>query len=586
MHLALAAAMDPHNDPDRRAWHRALAAEGPDEEVASELERSAGRAQSRGGLAAAAAFLQRAVALTPEPAQRSERALAAAQASLQAGEFDAALGLLTTAEAGALDEIQGARIDLLRGQVAFVSSWGSDAVSLLLGAAGRLEPLDLDLARETYLEAWGAAMFAGRLADSANVADVSRAASAAAPRADPPRPSDLLLDGLARLITEGRTAAAPALERAMGAFAGDGISAEAGLRWGWLAVVPALVLWDFDGWLAIADRGVQLARDAGALALLPIVLTSRCVAASMVGEFATANSLIVEADAIAEATETRMAPYATLVLGALRGREAEISESIAATIQISAAEGQGIGVQFGKWVAAILYNGLGRYDEALAAAQEASEIIPELYISTWALPELIEAATRTGEMARAVEALQRLVVETNVGDSDWGLGIQARARALVSDGEEAERSYREAIERLGRTHLRPELARAHMLYGEWLRRQNRRIDAREQLRRAYDMFSEIGMMAFGDRALHELRATGETVRKREDDTRNNLTPQEEQIARLALEGRTNPEIAAQLYISARTVEWHLRKVFMKLGVTSRRGLRDALPGRGGTGRGQ
>ena len=432
------------------------------------------------------------------------------------------------------------------------------------------------MARETYLEAWGAAMFAGRLADGANVADVSRAASAAAPRADSPRPSDLLLDGLARLITEGRAAAAPALERAVGAFAGDGISAEAAFRWGWLAVVPALVLWDLDGWLAISDRGVQPARDAGGLAVLPIVLTSRCVCASMVGDFATATSLIAEADAIAEATETRFAPYAALALGALRGREAEISESIAATIQISTAEGQGIGVQFGKWVAAILYNGLGRYDEALAAAREASEIIPELYISTWALPELIEAATRTDQMARAVEALERLVAETNVTDSDWGLGIQARARALVSDGEEAERSYREAIERLGRTRLRPELARGHLLYGEWLRREGRRVDARAQLRTAYEQFTAIGMEAFGERARKELLATGEKVRERSTETRYDLTDQEQQIAQLARDGLSNPEIGARLFLSPRTVEWHLRKVFGKLGIRSRRELRGAL----------
>ncbi len=575
-HLALAEATDREADPDRRAWHLAAAAPGPDDEVASELERSAGRAQARGGLAAAAAFLQRAVELTPEPAQRSERALAAAQVSVQAGAFDAALGLLATAEGGPLDELQRARVDLLRGEVAYASSFGSNAASLLLAAARRLEPLDLDLARETYLEAWGAAMFAGRLADGANVVDVSRAASAAARRADPPRPSDLLLDGLARLITDGRAAGVPTLERAVGAFAGDGISAEAALRWGFLAVVPALVLWDFDGWLAIADRGAQLARDAGALAVLPIVLTSRCVCTSMVGEFATASSLIAETDAVAEATETRIAPYAALVLGALRGREAEISESIVATIQISTAEGQGIGVQFGKWVAAILYNGLGRYDEALTAAQQATEIIPELYISTWALPELIEAATRTGQMTRAVEALRRLVAETSVADSDWGLGIQARSRALVSDGEEAERSYIEAIERLGRTRLRPELARAHLLYGEWLRREGRRVDARAQLRTAYEQFTTIGMEAFGERARTELLATGEKVRKRSAETRDDLTDQERQIARLARGGLTNPEIGARLFLSSRTVEWHLRKVFGKLGIRSRRELRDAL----------
>ena len=576
-HLALAEATDRKLDPDRRAWHLAAAAAGPDEQVASELERSAGRAQARGGLAAAAAFLQRAVDLTPEPAQRSERALAAAQVSVQAGVFDTALGLLATAEAGALDGLQRAQVDLVRGEVAYASSFGSDAASLLLAAAKRLEPLDLDLARETYLEAWGAAMFAGRLADGANVVDVSRAASAAARRADPPRPPDLLLDGLARLITDGRAAAAPTLDRVVDAFAGDGISAEAALRWGFLAVVPALVLWDFDGWLAIADRGVHLAHDAGALAVLPVAMTSQSVCALMAGEFATAASLIAEADAVAEATETRIAPYTALVLGALRGREAEISESIAATIQISTAEGQGIGLQFGKWVAAILYNGLGRYDEALAAAHEASEIIPELYVSTWALPELIEAATRTRQMARAVEALQRLVVETGVGDSDWGLGIQARARALVSDGEEAERSYREAIERLGRTRLRPELARAHLLYGEWLRREGRRVDARAQLRTAYEQFTAIGMEAFGERARTELLATGEKVRKRNVETRDDLTDQERQIAQLARDGLTNPEIGARLFLSPRTVEWHLRKVFGKLGISSRRQLRDALP---------
>jgi DNA-binding CsgD family transcriptional regulator len=576
-HLALAEATDREVDPDRRAWHLAAAVPGPDAEVASELERSAGRAQARGGLAAAAAFLQRAVALTPEPAQRSERALAAAQVSVQAGAFDVALGLLATAEAGPLDELQRARIDLLRGQVAFATSFGSDAASLLLAAARQLEPLDLDLARETYLDAWAAAMFAGRLAGGANVVDVSRAASAARRRADPPQPSDLLLDGLALLVTEGRAAAAPTLGRAAAAFADDTISAEAGLRWGWLATVAPIVRWDFDGWLAVLARGVQLARDAGALAVLPIALTSRSLCASMVGEFATATSLIAEADAIMEATETRFAPYGTLLLGALQGREAEVSELVAATIKDAAAEGQGIGVQGPKWMSAILYNGLGRYDEALAAAHEASEINPELYVSTWTLPELIEAATRTGQMARAAEALQRLAAETSVGDSDWGLGVQARSRALASEGEEAERCYQEAIERLGRTGLRPDLARAHLLYGEWLRRRQRRVDARAQLRTAYEQCTAIGMEAFGERARRELLATGETVRKRTAETRDDLTDQERQIAQLARDGLTNPEIGARLFVSPRTVEWHLRKVFGKLGIRSRRELHDALP---------
>jgi DNA-binding NarL/FixJ family response regulator len=568
-HLALAEATDREVDPDRRAWHLAAAASGPDEEVALELERSASRAQERGGLAAAAAFLQRAVELTPELAQRSERALAATQASMQAGAFDAALGLLGTAEAGPLDEFQSARIDLLRGEVAFATSVGSDAASLLLAAARRLEPLDLDLARETYLDAWAAALMAGRLAGGTTVADVSRAASAAARGADPPRPSDLLLDGLTLLITDGRAAAAPKLERAAEAFASDEITPEAGLRWDWLAPVAAVVRWDFDGWLAIIDRGVQRARDAGALAVLPLVLTSRCLCAAWEGDLRTATSLIAEADAVAEAIETRVAPYFALLLGALRGREADISELIAVTIETDAAAGQGVGVQYAQFAAAILYNGLGRYDEALAAAHEASEYAPELFVSAWALPELVEAARRTGQMARAVEALERLVAATSVGDSDWGLGIQARSRALVSEGDEAEHCYREAIERLGRTRLRPELARARLLYGEWLRREGRRVDARAQLRTAYEQFTAIGMEAFGERARKELLATGEKVRKRSEETRDDLTAQERQIAQLALEGLSNPEIGTRLFISRRTVSYHLQKVFIKLDITSR-----------------
>jgi DNA-binding NarL/FixJ family response regulator len=576
VHLALAEATERQVDPDRRAWHLAAAAPGPDEEVAAELVRSAGRAQGRGGLTAAAAFLQRAVALTPEPAQRSERALTAAQVSVQAGAFDAALELLATAEAGPLDELQLARVDLLRGQTAFAARFGGDAPSLLLKAATRFEALDLDLARETHLDAWGAALIVeGRLADGAIVEEVSRTARACARQQNPPRPSDLLLDGLSLLIIEGRAAAAPTLALAVGAFAGDEISTDEASRWGWLATVAAIVLWDFDARLAIVDRGVQLARDAGALAVLPIALTTRAMCAMWAGEFRAAGSLVAEADTVAEAAEIRTGPTGTLLLGALRGREAEISELIAANVA-EAAEGQGTGAQWAQYAAGILYNGLGRYDQAFAAAHEASEVLPELYVSTWALPELIEAAARTGRMARAVEALQRLVAETSFVDSDWGLGIQARARAVVSEGEDAERFYKEAIERLGRTRLRPELARAHLLYGEWLRRQHRRVDARAELRSAHEQFEAIGMEAFAERARKELLATGETVRKRNEETRDDLTAQERQIAQLAREGLSNPEIGTRLFISPRTVSYHLRKVFIKLDITSRSQLERAL----------
>jgi DNA-binding CsgD family transcriptional regulator len=576
VHLALAAATDPQVDPDRRAWHLAAAAAGPDEDVAAELERSAGRARARGGLAAAAAILERSVALTGVPERRTDRALAAAQANLHAGAFEAALGLLATAEAGALDELQCARVDLLRGQIALASSFRSDAASLLLKAAKRLEPLDVSLARDTYLDAWGAAIFAGRLATADSLIDVSRAARSGPPAPHPPRPSDLLLDGLAALMTEGRTAAAPILRRAASAFAATESSAEDNLRWGWLTTVPCNILWDDETWHAINARQLQLARDAGALAWLPIDLTASAILLAWWGDFARSAELIAEADGLTEATQTRIAPYGAMLLAALRGREAEAQALIKATVDDAQAGGQGISVRYAHWVAAILFNGLGRYEQALAVTQQTNDDTPELFLFAWALPELIEAATRSGEPKLGTRALEALTEATAAAGTEWGLGIAARSRALLSGGEAAEDSYREAIDRLSRTRLRTGLARAHLLYGEWLRRQNRGVDAREQLRTAHDMLTDIGMAAFAERARHELLATGAKVRQRLDE-HGELTPQEAHIARLARDGRTNPEIGAQLYISARTVEWHLRKVFTKLGITSRRALHDALP---------
>lgn len=582
VHLALAAATDPQVDPDRRAWHLAAAAPGPDEEVASELERSAGRAQARGGLAAAAAFLQRSVAMTRDPARRAGRALAAARASLLAGAFDEALGLLAAAEAGALDELQRARVDVLRGQIASASGVGSEAAAQLLRAAERLEPLDVSLARETYLDAWGAALFSGRLGRAGHLLDVSRAARSAPQPTHPPHPSDLLLDGLAVLITEGRAAAAPTLRQAVSAFRGEEISVEKGLQWGVLASSAAVTLWDFESWDAVITRQMELARDAGALAPLSIALNGKGIVVTWCGDFAAAAAVTAEADAVTEATGTRIAPYGAMLLVALRGQEAEASALIGAATKVAIAGGEGLAVQYARWTTSVLHNGLGRYEKALAAAQHATEDTPELFLSVWALPELIEATVRTGKVRLAAGALERLADSTNVSDADWGRGIVARSRALLSEGDAAEDSYREAIERLGRTRLRPELARAHLLYGEWLRRQNRRIDAREQLHAAHDMLALIGMEAFAERAGRELQATGEKVRKRRDDTRDELTPQEEYIARLAQEGRTNPEIGGELFISARTVEWHLRKVFTKLGIRSRKSLHDALPARVGT----
>jgi DNA-binding CsgD family transcriptional regulator/tetratricopeptide (TPR) repeat protein len=575
-HLALAEVTDRRIDPDRRAWHLAAAASGPDEDVASELERSADRAYSRGGMAAAAAFLRRAVALTDDPARRSERALAAAQASLQAGAFDAALQLLAAAEIGPLDELQRARVELLRAEAAYSQSRGGDAPALLLEAARTLEPLDPNLARDTYLDAWSAALFAGQLATSGGLHEVSRAALAS-PRAGQPRPADLLLDGFAMAFAEGRAAAAPVLASAAAGFAGNDVSVEEVLRWGWLATAAAVMVWDFETCVAVAARDVQLARDSGALAVLVVAVNVLAQAVALSGDFERAESLIAEALAVRDATGAQVAPYGALVLAGLHGREPDASTLIDATIAEASASGQGTAVQYARWARSVVLNGLGRYPEALVAAREASEDTPELFVSAWALSELIEAATRSNEADVAREGVQRLAAITAIAGNDWSLGIAARARALVSDRETAQRFYLEAIERLSKTRLRPEQARAHLLYGEWLRRENHRVEARGELRLAHEMFVAIGMDAFTERARMELLATGEKVRRRDAETRDELTAQERQIAQLARDGLSNPEIGARMFLSPRTVEWHLRKVFTKLGISSRRELAKALP---------
>ena len=574
-HLALAVVTDRDRDPDRRAWHLAAAASGPDEEVAAELVRSAGRAQARGGMAAAAAFLQRAAELTREPARRSERALAAAQASIQAGALDTADQLLNIALAGPLDEFQSARADWLHGQIAFASGPGGDAPVLLLKAAKRLEPLSLDLARQTYVDAWQAGVFAGYLAGAGDLVEVSRAARALPPPAHPPRPVDLLLDGLALMITDGPAAAAPVLRQATTAFASADIPVQESLQWGWLVRVADRSLWDEEG-RRLTVRQVQLAREVGALDQLPILLNMMAMDAVWGGDFTAAASLVAEAAAVCEATGSRLAPFAAMMLASFRGREAEAAPLIRSAIEEGTAAGQGVAVTYAHWVAAILYSGLGRYPEALAAAQQASEH-KHPYVSAWTLPELIAAAVHAGDLRTAGEALDRLAERTRAGGTEEGRGVEARCRALLSEGKAADECYREAVDRLSRTGFRPELARAHLLYGEWLHREDRRPDAREQLRAAHDMFAAIGMEAFAERARGELAATGETIRRRTADTHGELTPQEAQVARLARTGLSNPEIATQLFLSPRTVEYHLGKVFAKLDITSRRQLRQALP---------
>src|SRR6202453_5427332 len=463
-HQALADATDPQADPDRRAWHRAQATLGPDAEVASELERSAGRAQARGGRAAAAAFWERSVALTLDPARRAERALAAAQAKYQAGAFDAALGLLATGEAGPPDQFRQARVDLLRGQIAFVSSRGSDAPPLLLKAAREFGPLDMGLARETYLDALSAATFAGRLALGGGMREVAEAAHMAPPPPQPTRGPDLLLDGLALLFTRGYPAGAPVLRRAVSAFRGNGVSREEELRWLWLASRAALMLWDYASWDVLSGRQVTLAREAGALIALPLALNTRAGLHLFAGEFTEAAAMVAQAESVIEATGSSIAPYGFLALPVFRGQEAQAAHLIQAATDDAGHRGEGRALSYIGWADAVLCNSLGRYEEALAAAQRASEDSPAVQFADWALVELVEAAVRSGVPERAGGAVQRLSGIARACGTDWVLGAEARSRALVSDGAAAENLYREAIDRFGRTRLRVDLARAHLLY--------------------------------------------------------------------------------------------------------------------------
>ena len=574
-HRALAEAMDPDVDPDRRAWHLAHATPGLDEDVATELERSVGRARARGGLAAAAAFHERAAELTRR-ARRAGRALAAAQAKHQAGAPDAALRLLAMAQAGPLDELGRARVELLRAQLAADPGRGRDASVLLLGAAKRLEPLHLGLARDAYRDAFGAALTAGRLAIRGGMLEVA-AAARALPAALQPHAPDLLLDGLAVLATEGYAAGVPVLGRALTAFRNEELRIEEGLRWLPLACRVSHDVWDDESCYLLSARLVKLAREAGALAVLPVALRLGTAIQLLAGEFAAAASVAAEAEAVARATGSPMGPYGRLMLAAWRGQDAETRQLIAATTTQMTARGEGHWLTAAHWATAVLSNGLCRYDEALAAAEQGSEYPDELGLAAWPAVELIEAAARTGQPKRGIGALRRLEEVTGAAGTDWALGIEARSRALLSDDESAEQLYREAIERLGRTRVRVELARAHLLYGEWLRRESRRVDAREQLRVAYQMLTAMGIEGFAERARRELLSTGETVRRYAAETAAELTAQEAQIARLAGDGHTNPEIGVKLFISARTVEWHLRKVFTKLGVSSRKELRRMLP---------
>jgi DNA-binding CsgD family transcriptional regulator len=575
VHLALAEATDGEADPDRRAWHRARATPGPDEEVAAELERSAGRAQARGGVAAAAAFLTRATELTPDPTRRVQRALDAAFANVQAGAFDAARTLITTASDGPVDESQRARIDLLRAQLAFASSRGTEATTLLLAAAQRLEPLDINLARETYLDAFSAALFGARLNDTIGVPEIARAARAVPHRTEhEPTAADLLLDGLVALTDDYETGV-PLCRDALQKLSGARSSPKERLRWLWQGCVVALELWDDDSAYFLSHHSVQIARKTGTLGELALALSARTPVLVFCGDLAAGAATVAETESVEEVTGISSAPYGALILHAWRGDVRETKELIEITTRDAGARGEGIGLAICEYTRAVLCNGLGQYEEAVTAARSASDY-HEVVAENWGLSELVEPATRTGRTDLAMDAVNRLARKAQATGSEWALGIEARSRALLSEGPTAEDPFRKAIEHLSRTRVRAELARTHLLYGEWLRRANRRVDARRELNVAYELFSAMGMESFAERTRRELLATGATVHKRNVETRDDLTAQEAQIARLARDGLSNPEIGAQLFISVRTVEWHLRKVFNKLGISSRRQLRVAF----------
>jgi DNA-binding CsgD family transcriptional regulator/tetratricopeptide (TPR) repeat protein len=573
-HWALAQATDAVADPDRRAWHLAQAATTEDEDVAAELERSAGRAQARGGPAAAAAFFERAAELTPDPTRRGQRLLAAAQASYEAGMSDAALWLVARAEASPLAQLDSAQVGLVRARVEFTLNRGPEAPQLFLKAAAQLEQLNVPLARETYLEALRAGWFVAHLAPGPGLYELSAAALAAPASQDPHSAADLLLDGLSARYGNGYPAGAPLLKQALETFVAGDISGEVGLRWLWFACTVAMDLWDEQASELLTTRFVELARESGALTSLPLALTQRVVVQVLTGELGAADGLLAEFEGVREGMGIDEPRYAAQLVAVWRGQERQAAALIKATAQQSKERGEGAGLIAAGWMQALLSNSLGRYDEAFAAASRATEPDQEMGILTWcSLIELVTAAAHTGQQDMASQALERLTGMTQASGTDWALGLQARCQALVGDDAAAEPHYREAIERLGRTRIRGELARTHLDHGEWLRRNDRRDDARAELHTAHGMFMEMGMEAFAARAARELGAAGEVVRRRVKEITGQLTAQEGQIVRLVRDGLSNTEVATRLFISPRTVEWHLGKIFGKLGITSRRQLR-------------
>lgn len=576
VHDALARGIDAAADPDRRAWHRALAASGPDESVAAELLSAAQRAQQRGGLAAAAAFLARAFELTPDPALRGPRALAAAQAKRGAADLDAATELVAAAALSPLNDLDAARRLRLSTQLAFhrrrASRAGpplSEHAATMFEAAVRLAPLDAEEADQAFLEALCGSVYAGREGRPDVLPAIAAEALAHRRNAGGDRSVGLVVEGLAQRVLADAAAAVPALRAAAAAITEDG--------WRWEAFPLALEvtvheIWDDEAWERLSAMAVRIATDTAALQILPTALVSRAGAHVMAGDLAAARLLIAEADDIATAIGHDSLRYHTLTLASWSGNEGHVVAMTEAALREGMQRGESRAIALAAYARGVLNNGLGRYDVALAALQSACEY-DDLGIIGWNLSELVECAARVGQDDVAARALARLEARTRAAGGPWAMGITLRCAALIAADDSAEPLYLEAIEHLGRSRTRVHLARAHLLYGEWLRRVGRRNDAREQLRIAYDMLHGFGVDAFADRARRELLLVGDKATKRNRGG-TALTPQETQVAELAATGLTNTEIGAQLFISAHTVEWHLGNVYAKLGIRSRRQLRN------------
>jgi DNA-binding CsgD family transcriptional regulator len=562
VHTALAAATDATFAPDRRVWHLACAADGADEQLAAELERLAARARERGGPAAAAAFLEKAASLTVDLARRSELALAASDAKLDAGAPGAATRLLFVAELGPFDPLRQGRIERQRAHLAFEARRDDDASELLINAAQQLESLDPDIARHTYLEALAATFDAGRL-------DRGRSTAAAAKTALERLPEEasaahLLLDGLVVQLTEGYAAARGPLGKALDSFVEGGTGEDAS-RWLWLACRVAADLWDDNAWHSLTGAASH-PNDTDVLADQPRILTYRAILEVHRGEFDAANTSVDEAAAMSEDMGNPPLAHASLLLAGWRGQEQRALALLDAARRDAGDRDERSALATASFAESVLFNGLGRHEAALAAAQDAARL-DELGLCGWNLIELIEAAVRSGRLDAAARALDRLTERTRASRTDWALGIEASSRALLSDGPQAEALYCEAIERLQHSRIKVHVARSQLVYGEWLRRQGRRVDARAQLGSARESFVAMGAQAFADRAHREHLAIGEKSRR--TSTQRLLTPQETRIAFLARDGLTNPEIAVQLFVSPRTVEYHLHKVFKKLAIRSR-----------------